>query len=73
MRLHYFLLVAVACATSAGSANENLLLNEGFEQGENKPRAWNFNRRETESQITWEKSRSNSGKACGCSARPGCI
>lgn len=54
------LAVFMACAAELET---NLLKNPGFEHGDTIPRRWVFNRRNTESDIVWEKSRSQNGSA----------
>ncbi len=62
-RLLLLTAVILAASDRPGSAEDNLLANPGFEQGDAAPQPWSFNRRNTESRIVWQKERANAGEA----------
>lgn len=45
----------------SASAQENLLANPGFEEGDRAPESWSFNHRGTDGLIEWEAARAASG------------
>lgn len=61
MRRAFALSVFIVLSATA-SAQDNLLVNPGFEDGRNAPEAWSYNHRGTEGQIAWDNQRSASGQ-----------
>ncbi|MGC9318745.1 MAG: hypothetical protein ACP5KN_12010, partial [Armatimonadota bacterium] len=56
------LLLAVLASAHLALAQENLLVNPGFEAGEAAPEGWTFNHRGTDGEIAWDDTRANSGE-----------
>lgn len=50
-------------SVDAAKSNGNLLQNPSFERGGREPANWHFNRRRSESEISWDRSRANEGDA----------
>lgn len=50
-------LFAAGIGPSVDRADENVLQNPAFDQGERAPTAWVFNSRQTETLIAWDKER----------------
>ena len=63
LRLMLTVFFLVGVGADAAESDGNLLQNPSFELGDPEPENWVFNRRRSESEISWDKSRSHDGNA----------
>lgn len=56
-------MLALLVVGTGSAEGENVLRNPSFEAGTERPHGWVFNRRGTDSQIAWDRTRARTGEA----------